>query len=153
MKTGDVILYYKHGIIGNLIGFFTQSKISHAGMVVLLDGIPFVIEANGFKNDVVIQDFQSSVRKNKIIILELKGVLKHEKEFKSDLQILSNIEYDYKTLAQHIYKKKFAEDNEKVVCSELAAMILDIYHNADINSSRIVPGDFLRNPKLRSLFA
>lgn len=152
MKTGDAILYYKSGIIGRLIGFFSKSKFSHVGIVLMLESIPFVIEADGFKNDVVIIDFQSSTKDKKYLIKELKKPL-DDKKLKQDISQITNLEYDYKTLIRHIYKKRFKEDNSTVICSELGVVIYEAYHNLkNVIADGFTPEDFNSNPILTKLF-
>jgi len=152
MKTGDQILFYKSGVIGNLIGFFTKSKFSHVGTMVVLNKMMFVIEADGFSNDVKIQDFESSTKGRKYKILKLKKPLKNKRKFIKDLPKLTKFKYDFKSLFRFAITKNAKENNDSFICSELSAYILENYHDLDINTSEITPSDFIKNGKIRKLF-
>ncbi len=169
VKTGDQIIYKATNIIGKAIGWFTKSKYSHTGTIIVIGGFVFVLEAKA--KGVILISFWDSVENKEFEIRRLRKPLTNETQLLIDLNTIVDDVYNYEDFFKHaVYSDNFISKtlrklfnikfDNKVgahICSGLSVFIIKKYGDfeelEDVIPVAYVPGDFKTDPILTELFA
>lgn len=156
MKTGDLILvhrifkwYRPKSYLSAAIRWFTDFYWNHTAMIVVIDGLPYVIEAVG--NGVILKPFVTWCQ-DKTIIYDIKNIdadiqpnealkyLGHKYDFISLVFYQVIFQLTRKLFKKGIWiGRKGAKADKVLYCSELFATI----HNID-NAERLTTADIYK---------
>jgi len=129
-KTGDVFFVQGNGFFSKIIQFFTNSKVSHTGILYWFGDrlmISEYIEKQGFRSEFFSVYLEKQKEKGNTVFF---GKIKHsfsKKEIVNRIEWNSGGQYDIKGALVSLWRQK---NDEKFYCSEFVAEVLSLRKKA-----------------------
>lgn len=96
LKTGDILLYRSNHLLAKAIRFFTNGKVNHASICVIISDEIFVAESE--KEGFVLNKLADSIKGRKILVMRYSASVAEKKLAMRVMSMIGKHRYDFASL-------------------------------------------------------